>query len=480
MSRFLGAAAGGTLGFIAGNVPGAVAGAKLGYKLGDKRKESSDRSLSNSRRMHPTPRSRSRSRGRAPTRASRSPATPTPVRSASRHSVTMRSRSRSAVPVSRRTTFDSKTDSTNVTQVAQFKKGSKVAKEGRTAKKVHVSKSLRAKVKKVLEGPAGYGWYKEIQTAPLLIPIDNDLTWRHLSPATHNNIASSFDPGFVLGAASILFNTRIPTTPNTILASGVTGDVDNFRYEQLKVHVLESNMVARMFNNTSRVLTLKFYDLSPKQVSAGTTGTGDGWDPISFMSNALSDMAPQAPLGSADGVSNSNPLNVLISTQGFTPGMIPSFKKFYTVDETIVELEPGKHYNHKVSGPRDKMYDYQKFIQNGIFCNQQKFVKHTIFSCSMSLTGTTTGGVGRFTEMQQLGQLGFGLIWETTQFVKIKMPEQAGYVVPSVVTAPVPGKSQSLTQRKDAFAIKHYTVSQTGLVTIVGDESEVGLTGAGV
>lgn len=356
----------------------------------------------------------------------------------------------------------------NGKQQASFKKGNKVKYEARK-RRVYVSPLLKKKIRQVIESPEYYGWFKQIQQHPIRQPADNDMVWFHLQPYTADAISAAFSPVDVLNAASILWNTKIPLTPNVTLT-----DADNFRYENFKVRVMESQQVTRFVNNTSHVLIIRIYDLSPKHATTAQT-SGFGWDPIAFMAATLTDMSPQGAAGGADSVSNANPLSVAITTQGFTPTMLPAFKSMYSIDQSYVRLEPGKAYTHTLQGPKNLKYDYSKFIQSGVFVNQQKFNKHSIFSMTVELVGTQAHQAGRYVDLTP--GTGYGLLLETTTFYKLAIPEQAGFVAPA--TAVTAGKSQYLGNKKNSFAIKHWTVAQAGTVVNVGDEAEAAIPGAG-
>lgn len=496
LRKGLAGAAGGTLGFITGNIPGAVAGASLAANMVGgsstmKRKHTGRQLTLNQKRRRtdsrPTYRSqytqtdsnmaRSTSRSRHRLRHSRRRSSTSSAASAlsylrrsqtGRGFVTRSTQTRGVGRVVKRTL--PQMGNNNAYQQATFKKGNKVKFEARK-RPVFVSNKLRAKIKKVAGATNKYyGWYKEIQQAPITQPVDNNLVWKELCPYTSDNVSSAFSPVDILNAASVLWNTKIPTTANKLL-----NDTDNFKSDNFKVRVMDSNQRTIITNNTSHQVVLKLYDLSPKSTTAAQN-TGFGWNPLSFIDQALIQMAPSGAPGSAGTISNSNPLTVIKETQGFNPTMIPQFKALYSIDQTRVILEPGKSYVHVLQGPKDKIYDFSKYYQSGVFNNQQKFVKHTIYSVSVEVVGTSTGALGRFVDLA--ANSGYGILTETTTFTKLELPEQAGFVMPTAL--PVAGKSQYLGNRKNSFAIKHWTVGQTGTVVAVGNETEAGLPAGGV
>jgi len=139
------------------------------------------------------------------------------------------------------------------------------------------------------------------------------------------------------------------------------------------------------------------------------------------------------------------------------------------VDETVITLEAGKQYTHNLQGPKDKVYEFDKFFQHGVFLNNQKFTKHSIMSYSWDLNASSTNQPGRFSDLGPTGTSGFGILMETTTFTKLEIPEQAGFVMPT--SLPVGGKSQIMGNQKNSFAIKQWTVTQSGTTVRIGDET---------
>lgn len=343
-----------------------------------------------------------------------------------------------------------KGDGSNVTATWSKKSGRKVMKEGRPKKKVKVSKSLRGKINKVLEKEAGNGWYKQIQYAGPFTPIDNDQLVFY--PSSNGQ---AFTPTDVLQAAGVLFNGYNPAGP--IGNFTTTG----FVAPTFKVTVIDSSAVYRFKNNTARTLTLKVWDVSPKSANTDSLGL----TPIEQWNANLAAERPDFLDATNSGV---NPLSNLSSTLTMHPQSSPSFMKAFSVDETVVTLEAGKEYNHKLSGPKAKVYDYSKFIVNGTMSDYQKMNKYTFCAVYVDLATTDPGTlVGRWTDITATD--GFGLLCEATHFYRLSLPEQAGLVIP---TLPVAGSSIGLTNRKsNVSAIKVFNTVQGAVpVVVVQDE----------
>lgn len=351
-----------------------------------------------------------------------------------------------------------KGDATNVVATYSRKKGKSVAKEGVPRKKVKVSKDFRKKVDKVLEKEAGNGWFKEIYYRDAKItPVDNDqVVFNPTSGMVTASLADGcqFDPCAVLNAASILFNGKVPTIP-----SKAFNDVGNFSAETLRVNVEDSSVVYRFLNNTARTMTIKLWDCSPKSAIINTAQPSFP-APINQWTQGL---AQQVPDTLETGL---NPLSNLISTLTNRPQTLTSFMKLFSVDETIITLEAGKEYNHRLQGPKSKLYDFSKFYQNGVIGNFQKMNKFTFGAVYLNLTGITpgtSGEFGRWTDMTTAGAN--GLLVETTSFYRLTMPEQAGLKVPPL---PVAGQPLPLNSRKSGvFAIQNWANPQTA-TSVVG------------
>lgn len=341
-----------------------------------------------------------------------------------------------------------KGDGTNVVASYQKKIGKSVAREGRSKKKVKVSKALRAKIQKVFEKDVAQGWFKEIacKTDPI-IPVDHDQVVEYLvdfSQEIFEPIAM-FSPDSVLNAASALFNGSSPTFGGILVNATQT-----FPTDTLKVHVIESNAVYYLRNSTARGLQIRIYDVSPKgSLTTHPLGGQDSHDPIQFWTQSLLNQVP-----AVDNDLGTNPLGITPQTLGNSPKMDQGFAKHFSIDETIIYLEAGKEYYHKVPGVKDMLYDFAKFSVGGVYSNHQKMNKYTFVTVAVDLASRSapagTPQVGRVTNIAAPN----GLLCECTLFTRFKMPEQAGLKVP---TLPVAGQNLPLGYRRNAYAIKNYT-----------------------
>jgi hypothetical protein len=215
------------------------------------------------------------------------------------------------------------------------------------------------------------------------------------------------------------------------------GDAYNFFNQKLKVKVVSSSMTYNMRNNSQRTMFMKIVECQPK--SNQVAG-----DPIGTWAAALgAQAANQGP--------NQNSINVNeIHTM---PTMLPDFQRLYTTKVTNVTFLPGQSHTHRVEGPKDVLYDFQKFW-NGATLQGTKHSKHVFFIVMDDLVTTTLGGFGRY--VSSFGPVTYGIVVEGVSRYTLEMPEQAGFIMPAAFVA---GAPQTNTQRQFSYAIKSYPVA---------------------
>lgn len=403
-----------------------------------------------SRRTRPA--SRSLSRGRTRQRTGAGP----------------RSRARTPSPPTRRSSSSrspvSVSNSTNISAGAQRSKSGGVRLEG-VQKAVKVNKQFKKKVQAAMKSD-NYktGFMMEIFSNDILRPVEcGQVVGRvgHMS----NGIIQNFDPNYINHVASCLFNLKTMTQTPDI------GDANLFT-KNLVVDVIKQSVTYRFKNQTARTMTLKVFDVSPKN-----RNFQKGFDPVSYWFNAFGDENTAEP--------NKVNLNgITPNTLYAHPKMSETFKRQYSIDENIVVLEAGKEYVHKVIGP-NITYDFRKYFDNPdndveIFQNQQKFVKMTFVTYHLDLAttafvGQPLGGLvgqaqgGRFTDLDN-SERPYGLLCEATVFTKIRMPDQVGFIKDTPQ-----GNAQQLNLRKQKpYIIKDWTIRQfktTTEVKLVQDEN---------
>lgn len=466
VKELLGAISGGTLGYITGGVHGARTGMNLGRNLS---------------KMPPTETKRGRSTSVSTARTRRRP-------SSSRASSDMdlfsrsRSRSRSTIRIARprkRVRFSGRGNASDV-DVRKPKKPI-VSNEGRK-KTVKVSRKLRAKINRVIQGKDPIGIFQEISMEGVMLPADNAQGVFQIgfsetigtTPIT--NIPIHFSPISILNASSILWNNKQPVNPK-----GLT-DNNNFSPQIHKVILEDSWVQFTYHNNTARTMFLFLWDVSLKHQIPGTT---TGTNPPVYLgaaANWLNMSLQNQPTAITDS-SYENPLKVVPTTLYAKPTYVPAFNHMYTSQCTKVTLEAGKEYKHILKGPKNKLYNFAKFW-NGLndqsnainFISPQKFTKEHICVCHWDLTNTTLQTPGRFTDI--VTNSPYGLLCETRTMLRLRMPNQAGTVGTGAAAAA--GVGIPLNRRTYSYAIQNWVPAQAGIVTAIEDENPQAPTTTGV
>lgn len=454
--EYAGGAAGAALGFIHGNIPGA----RLGYELGRYAARRRNFLSQNSRNDMPPI--------RTPKRARTTSSNPfyTPRRSSvSSKGSTATASTVGGRPIRRARVAVANPGSTNVLIGALKKKGKKVKKEGRK-KKVKVSPRFKKMVNQVLSAKGPIGLMVENIPHTVIHVLDN---LQNVVYATDRFVQGingwHFSPTYINYVYDKLYcNGTFPVS----ISQNIDRYTNAFNDNQ-QIHVLEQYYIVKLKNNTARTLEVKLWDVSPKSAQDGSVNI----DLISYMNTTTSDTGPVGNPGERGTQGRENPSGCTPYTIGWKPTLMSSFNKLYSLDETILKLEPGKEYYHKVMGPNDKLYSYNKFKKNGIPIDVLPFVKTTLIVVNTDITASSLIGnvqVGRWTDMTFTGP--FGLLTETQQFTKIKCPDQTGFQRLTALSTPAPGSVQELSQKGYAYIIKNWYVSQEGLGTVVDIEDE--------
>lgn len=348
---------------------------------------------------------------------------------------------------------------TNVVVGASKRRGRKVGKEGRK-KPIKVGSKFRKKVKQALETSKGVGWMRETLVPQIMALSDNIQTLLTPGRLVDGKAGFFFTPNYVNYVASVLYGKHTES-----LSDILTNDPGLFRIANLKIDVIEQNYVMRLRNNSPRTLDIHLHDYSPKS-SQSTV------NPVATWGSELSNTSPFGAAGTAGQESRENVSAAVLSTLGNRPQYTTLMRHLYTWDTTTVKLEPGKEYYHKVRGPNHKTYAYNRYFKDSAFQNEQKFSKGTIITCSIDLVATTLASIGRYTDIGTAEPL--GLIVETEIFTKIRVPERAGFQVPSPALAA--GDVQNLTQKNfHTYALKYWPslIGQAGVVEMRVDENPV-------
>lgn len=417
MEDLIGTASAATLGFITGNIKGARSAVQSYQHIRKRQRMYSSPTAQNSEAGGST--HTSTARGRTKRRTS--------------DMSTSRSRGGSVVR------FKAKGETTQRVSAVR-KRGNKVKKEGKK-KKVKVSSLFKQKVSASLEKDMIKGTYVETLYSYYTL-IDTIQAVNTLGNGTSVGQLTLGDPVRILDAASVLWNSKTPIQNKTAT------DVGNFQYEGFKVHVESCYTTFLIKNNTANSVTITLIDFSPKTIFDGAG--------VDFVNNWVSALALFGPSAAGTQTTTINPLANTVNEFGIRPNFCPSMTKQYSMDYTTIVLEPGKEHLHKLPLYNNKTLDFAKFDQNGVFANQQKFVKGCVMIHHGELTATAASNPGRFTDIT--APSAYSLLVEQKNYYNLRLPEQAGFVYPNV--APVAGQNIALYKRARAFAFKNWGNAQ--------------------
>lgn len=365
-----------------------------------------------------------------------------------------------STPLFKRRLLVNQQSSGNVKVGKSKRRGAKITTKG-VKRVVKVPSKLKKQIKQVLKASDYHGWMIE-SSCQVLKPSDPQNVF-NIGPRTTSPTAGllpvMFSPFQVNNVASYLFNDKVYTS-----LPGYA-DARNFSERTFVLDVLKQSVTFRLKNNTARTLTLKFYNLSPKNKSFS-----NGWDVKTYWDNVLANDAANTP-------NNPNRNGCGSNTLWNTPMLHPMMRAQFSMEEIIYTLEPGKECTHKIMGP-NMTYDFKKYWEGttgtaGTFSNQQKMVKYCLLVVIPDLVTTTLEACGRWTDFDSLG--GYGLIVETTVFTKIKVPEQTGFI-----SNPIAGEPQLLNLKKHRYAIVAEGAGQTGTINEINDENPQAKATSGV
>lgn len=386
--------------------------------------------------------------------------------------------SRTSVKKAKKSSYQ-KRRSTGNTVVGTAKKTGVVRKLGRK-RVVKVSRSLRAKIQKVLDSDKLVGKYLHVKYfdmtpgKPFSGAFDDQQSVEYMGISTQ---ASAVTPGNTnrLLFSPLFVNYAVARLMNPATVSKAAGDPvlfnDQFltqgvytKYLDIKtarIKVLKQSATYRVRNNSGRVVTLKFYCVQPKSIDESNGFAG--LNPIETWNTGLDIQDDQTTRGE-------NPTGVRTETLFANPKWSSQFKQRYKIEETIVSIEPGKEYNYKVEGPSME-YNYAKFWQNRTFYDQQKFTKQVMVVAYNDITRTDNSLTGRYTDQSVNDPQ--SILFEQTCYIKFAIPDQTGFVVATSNT----GENINLASRRYCFGIDvHQGVQGTGTVQYVTDENPLSLS----
>lgn len=332
-------------------------------------------------------------------------------------------------------------DGSDNIQYAHLRSGRRVSSKAKGRKSLKLSKHFKKAVKQVIRNFSPKGYFTERYYARYtpgnMVSTVYDLgegwtgaaSGRSFDPATSASGAYLFDPVKIMDAASCLFHGKEADGNKSLANSG------QFDQEFFEVDVMRQWCRMEMKNNTSRTLIMKLYTWQLRNANdALTNGSfADEW-------------AAQALLEGNQTNGNLNITAAGIGEFGMSPNFSPAVRKRFSIEEKEVRLESGKTYVHLVQGA-SQLYSYAEFRSGNQFNNCQKMVKGVCLALSVDVVGSTAaipgtgesstlnshcGAAQRWTGLSPWNVPGpYGLLVETTFNYVIRIPEQAGFKLPS-------------------------------------------------
>lgn len=447
MKDFIGSASAAALGFITADVPGAIAGYKA-YKSYQKRMPPLRHA--DKRRRHSI--AGSSAAGFTPIYKNVFDAQSLPhKRKSSTSSASSRSSRRSSVVFKSSAKTSDKVIASRSSNVSSARKGKhRVKKLHKKTPRVKVSRKLRQKVEKVIEGNDPKGYYQSYSWHIITEPTTNAQSVTLLNPMVSIDgvQGSYFTPTQVLNAASILWNTKVPI-PNPTYNDVAGGIPSNFNYNNVKINVIKQWATNKFRNNTQRNYYINIYTCVRKTNGTATDAKTEWEAAITQDQNA----------GVAIGGQKGNPAVVTLpssSTLYITPSVSKSLYNNWDIELTKIYLKPGEEYVHTTTGP-SKMYDYRKFFAGNVAWTMPKGSVSIFCTAYVDMIGATTTGVGRIAETNTAG---YQVIVENNYYLKCEIPAQAGIYWSNFPLGPQPspaqgvpnaGNTTSLGQKRDAY-----------------------------
>lgn len=313
---------------------------------------------------------------------------------------------------------------------------------------VKVSKTLKAKIRKVITGDSIKGKTQEITYGAMRWTGSEDceqLVQDITSMRGINSVEPLFSMNKILDAASVLWNEKVQAVDKQVL----TGNFDN---QKLRVKIINSSTTYNIRNNTQREAFISLLEVSP--TSAQVIGDPFGaW--IAMLARAATGQGP-------------NQSAITVSELHTHPCMLPDFRKLYNTKTTKIVIPPGGAHTHIVQGPCNKFMDYAKVWNGSLYQNYHREAKWLIAIYHADLVTTTLGAVGRYLNPETATPQ-YGIAYEAIDRYVLELPEQAGYITPVGFAG---NTSTPLGQRQWSFAYKSYFIGGEGVGSAVRIDDE--------
>lgn len=345
-----------------------------------------------------------------------------------------------------------------------FKKVTRRRTNNKRKRTVKVSRSLRKKIKKVVNDNKIEGFTQETIAGGLRI-FENGDNIQMVSNLHLLGLPTDphFSPIRVNDAASVLWNEKLQDALSKTLS-----DPQSFDFKRLRVLVKDSSVTIQFRNNCQRQLTCRIFSIEPR--SNNTEG-----DPLNSWINAL------AFQNAGNGANQSAMTYEQLHT---SPGMLPDWRRNWKLTTSKIVLEPGESYTYYEQGPKEKFYDFQRFWNGNKYQANIKGSKFIYVAYHVDQVGTlgpdtanptpppaTLPGTGEFGQQgRYIDEVGDGkahrLNFEIIARYKLAMPELTGLAGNAGVTP-----TTTLNLRQFSYAVKTYGSPQQGLTTAVNKQN---------
>lgn len=406
-----------------------------------------------------------------------------------------------------------RTVSAQSASVVKHKKVKDTLKD-RKRKRVTVSKSLRAKITKVISqkevtgyarhyglgglyipNPSNVNLNKILPTEQFVFPLPNGCSFERTgSPAVPLVSTRNLSVGKALSSIQMqylvarLFNgAPLQLDPSLINLNDTAGlfafPTTGTPSKILKFDVLQSKAIIQMKNCTKQTWYIEMYVCKPKVQRAVNTEFSASF--VSRMSLPLEDWASGlqqdlgngttdmntamiAPVGVTKGA---NVSGVQLTNLGQSPEQNQQFKNNWAYEKFSIVLEPGQKHIHTINGETGT-FDLKNMYKNIIgqtptpsssYILQSKWDREVFFvmktDLQVSQNGANPGLGGRFDITEFETTRDHGLAFELQSIYKFSMPEPTGYRTGNATgTATVQAPDTQLlnTYRRAAYVNDYY------------------------
>lgn len=370
----------------------------------------------------------------------------------------------------------------------------KKLKTGSKKKVVKVSKALRQKINKVVEGGKVRGTYQAVMYGSLQLPTANQQRPQVLGdPLTNAGVYSSFSALEFLHCASVLWTGKADSaalrtvTTNSIGVTDITGTDVNLpsgsvssRACTAKFTVIDSFEKYYMKNMSDRTVEIEMYICTPKkpmyenQISTATNGVA-----VSASPSASSNFFEQWTNGChASNKAGKNLNNIAPQQLYTTPNMYAGFTSVFSTEKIYIKLEPGQDYVYKLQGPKNLDLDFSKFYDppysstEAVIVSVRKFSRCIGFNVKQDLVAQGTSAAatsGRYAIGTDSSPNVVSV--ERVLNCSLSCPESVGMRVDGVALAANANVQLQNTNKRPVFFHTTYTTAGVGAIRRVDEQN---------